>query len=122
MLRSILGPVFNMYLDQFLTYKMCYLFLFFWAETPNFIVFSAKMQKIKKHKKEKKTLSVNTIVLTALVKMSVFFCIFHFCCLCNSMFSEMFLKSFQKSKHNKIGKQEEQKTTTRKQDAKQKEL
>ena len=29
MLRNILGPVFNLYLDQFLTYKICYFFLFF---------------------------------------------------------------------------------------------
>ena len=35
------------------------------------------MQNLKKHKK-KKTLFVNTIVLTALVKVSVFFCIFDF--------------------------------------------
>ena len=55
MLRNILGPVFNLYLYQFLTYKFCYFFcLFFvWAETPIFIVFSAKMQNLKKHKKEK---------------------------------------------------------------------
>ena len=57
MLRNILGPVFNLYLDQFLAYKMCYLFCFvlflFLAETPIFIVFSAKMQNLKKHKKEK---------------------------------------------------------------------
>ena len=33
MLRNILGPVFNLYLDQFLTYKICY-FCFFFAETP----------------------------------------------------------------------------------------
>ena len=56
MLRNILGPVFNLYLDQFLTYKICYFlfFLFFGAETPIFIVFSAKMQNLKKHKKEKR--------------------------------------------------------------------
>ena len=58
MLRNILGPVFNLYLDQFLTYKICYFvcfFLFFFvAETPIFIVFSAKMQNLKKHKKEKR--------------------------------------------------------------------
>ena len=37
MLRNILGPVFNLYLDQFSTYKMCYIFVFFvlcLAETP----------------------------------------------------------------------------------------
>ena len=36
MLRSILGPVLNLYLDQFLTYKICYFLFFFcfvWSET-----------------------------------------------------------------------------------------
>ena len=69
MLRNMLGPVFNLYLDQFLTYKICY----FLAETPMFIVFSAKTAKFKETQKRKKTLFVNTIVLTALVKVSVFF-------------------------------------------------
>ena len=32
MLRNILGPIFNLYLDQFLTYKIC--FFVFLAETP----------------------------------------------------------------------------------------
>ena len=55
MLRNILGPVFNLYLDQFLTYKICYCFvlLFFWAETPIFIVFSAKNTKFKETQKRK---------------------------------------------------------------------
>ena len=67
MLRNMLGPVFNLYLDQCLT--SVFLFL---AETPNFIVFSAKHAKFKEAQKEQKTLCVNTAVLTALVKMSVF--------------------------------------------------
>ena len=66
MLRNILGPVFNLYLDQFLTYN------FFFAETPIFIVFQQKIQNLKKHKKRKNTLFVNTIVLTALVQVSFF--------------------------------------------------
>ena len=41
-----------------------------------FIVFQQKMQNLKKHKKRKKTLFVNTIVLIALVKVSVFFSAF----------------------------------------------
>ena len=49
MLRNIFGPIFNLDLDQFLTYV-------FFAETPIFILFSAKMQNLKKHKKDKKTL------------------------------------------------------------------
>ena len=68
------------------------------------------MQNWKKHKKETKTLFVNTTVLTAFVKMSVFFCIFHFCCFSNfHFFQRRFLAGFQKSKNNKIAKQEEQK-------------
>ena len=51
MLRNILGPVFNLYLDQFLTYKICY----FFAETPIVIVFSAKNAKNKETQKKKKT-------------------------------------------------------------------
>ena len=59
MLRNILGPVFNLYLDQFLTYKICYFFLFFclfffFAETPIFIVFSANNAKLKETQKKKK--------------------------------------------------------------------
>ena len=82
MLRNILGPIFNFNLDQFLTLELCYFLVFFCfggggggAEPPPppiFIVFSANMQNLKKHKKGKKTLFVNTTVLTALVKMSVF--------------------------------------------------
>ena len=76
MLRNILGPVFNLYLDQFLTFKIC---IFFWgggggAEAP--IVFQQKC-KIRETQKIK-ILFVNTFVLTVLVKMSVFFYIFHF--------------------------------------------
>ena len=68
------------------------------------------MQNWKKHKKETKTLFVNTTVLTAFVKMSVFLCIFHFCCFSNfHFFQRCFLTGFQKSKNNKIAKQEEQK-------------
>ena len=48
LLRNILGPVFNASLDQFLTLGFFFAFL---AETPIFIVFSAKMQNLKKHKK-----------------------------------------------------------------------
>ena len=41
MLRNMLGPIFNLYLDQFLTYTICY-FVFCW--NPYFIVFQQKMQ------------------------------------------------------------------------------
>ena len=73
MLRNMLGPVFNLYLDQFSTYKMCYVFFVFvfWLKPHFYSVFS-KNAKFKETQKEKKTLFVNTIVLIALVKMSVF--------------------------------------------------
>ena len=76
MLRNMLGPIFNFNLDQLLTLDFCY--FVFWAETPTFIVFSAKHAKLKETQKEKTTLFVNTPVLTVLVNMSVFFCIFSF--------------------------------------------
>ena len=98
------GPVFNASLDQFLKLGFfvffCVFFLFFLAEIPIFIVFSAKMQNLKKHKKEKHTLFVSTPVLTALVKMSVFFFL-HFSFLFFlqfPIFSEMFFDRFQKIK------------------------
>ena len=115
MLRNIIGPLFNFNLDHFLTLEFCYFFVFFcffvfWAETPIFIVFSAKMQNWKKHKKETKTLFVNTTVLTAFVKMSVFFLHFSFLLFFQfPFFQRCFLTGFQKSKNNKIAKQEEQK-------------
>ena len=51
MLRNILGPIFNLYLDQFLTHKFC---VFFWGWNPYFIVFQQNMQNLKKHQKRKK--------------------------------------------------------------------
>ena len=90
MLRNILGPVFNFNLDQFLTLEFCQFFcvflVFCWAETPIFIVFSAKNAKLKETQKRKKTLFVNTIVLTTLVKMSVFSAFLIFAVLGISMF------------------------------------
>ena len=67
MLCNILGPVFNTSLAQFLTQGFLFFCVFLWgggAETPIFIVFSARMQNLKKHKKEKRTLFVSTLVLT----------------------------------------------------------
>ena len=60
MLRNMLGSVFNFNLDQFLYLDLfCYFsFIFFvgggGADAPIFIVFSAKMQNLKKHTKEKR--------------------------------------------------------------------
>ena len=53
MLRNILGPVFNLYLDQFLTYKVVNYFCF-WGPKPLFVALSANMQNLKKHKNEKR--------------------------------------------------------------------
>ena len=60
LLRNILGPVFNASLDQFLTLGFVFFvscFLFFLAETPMFIVFSAKNAKFKETQKRKKDTS-----------------------------------------------------------------
>ena len=123
MLRNMLGPMFNLYLDQFLTYTICdFLFFPFWGGglKPLFLVFSAKHAKIKETQKRKKTLFVNTTVLIALVKMSFLFfsAFFIFAVFAISIFSEMFLTGFQKSKNNKIAKQEEQKQQQQQQENK----
>ena len=98
MLRNMLGPVFNLYLHQFLTYKICY---FCFLLKPLFISVFSKNAKFKET--QKKTLFVNTIVLTALVKMSVF-CIFSFL--------DVF-DWFTKNQKYKKPKQAKQKTRTK---------
>ena len=120
MLRNILGPVFNLYLDQFLTYKICYfsvffVFMFFFlAETPIFIVFSAKKYKFKETQKRKNTLFVNTIVLTALVQVSFFSAFFIFAVFFQfSVFFEDVFVWFPKIKKIKKPKQAKQKTRTK---------
>ena len=119
MLRNILGPVFNLYLDQFLTYKICFIFLLFFvffAKTPIFIVFSAKNTKFEETQKRKNTLFVNTIVLTALVQVSFFSAFFIFVVFSISVFFEdVFvwfpnIKKYKKtSKQNKKQEQKEDK-------------
>ena len=60
LLRNILGPAFNASLDQFLTLGFFVVFVFFCfccfflAETPIFIVFSAKNAKFQETQKRKK--------------------------------------------------------------------
>ena len=53
----------------------------FFAETPVFIVFSAKLQNLMKHKKETKTSTIceQTCANCSCQKVRLFFCIFHFC-------------------------------------------
>ena len=74
LLCNILGPVFNLYLDQFSTHTIWYLFCW------NHYIYSdfSKACKIQRHTKRKTALFLNTPVLIALVKMSVFFLHFHF--------------------------------------------
>ena len=96
--KLILGPVFNLV-------SICY-FGEGGAETPTFIVFSARNAKCREtQKREKTTLFVKTTVLTVLVKMSVFFFFFlHFSFLLFlqfPFFKEMFLIGFQKSNKTK---------------------
>ena len=52
MLHNILGPIFNLYLDQFLTYKICYFFGLFGLKTLFYSVFSKKCKKKKKNTKK----------------------------------------------------------------------
>ena len=119
MLRNILGPVFNLYLDQFLTYKICYFFcfflFFFWAETPIFIVFSAKNAKFKETQKRKKDTICEHNCANCSCQSVRFFCIFHFCCFFNfRFFLKMFLFGFPKSK-----KQKNQRKQNKKQEQKE---
>ena len=69
------------------------------------------MQNLKKHKKEKNTLFVNTIVLTALVKVSFFSAFFIFAVFFSiSVFLKMFFVWFLKiKKYKKKTKQAKQK-------------
>ena len=104
MLRNILGPIFNFYLDQFLTYKFVdFLFFFFFggAETPILIVFSAKNAKFKETQKNKKDTICEHNCANCSCQSALFFCIFHFCCFLNFRFLKMFLFGFPKSTHTK---------------------
>ena len=116
MLRNILGPVFNLYLDQFLTYKICYFFVFFvfvLAETPIFIVFSAKNTKFKETQKKKKHTICEHNCANCSCSSVLFFCIFHFCCFSISVFFEDVFVWFPKIKKYKKPKQAKQKTRTK---------
>ena len=99
---------------------LCFGFCFCWNHY--FIVFSAKLQNLKTHEKEKTTLFVNTPMLTALVKMSVFFASLILRGFGNFQFFErcFWLVAKMKKRNNKIPKQ---KTTKRRnEDVKQKEI
>ena len=70
LLLNILGPVSNTTLDQLLTPHFLFFCASFLAETPISIVFEQNC-KFERNTKQK-TLFVSILVLTALVKMSVF--------------------------------------------------
>ena len=99
MLCNILGPVFNFNLDQFLTLaRILFFFWFLGAETPISIVFSANMQNIKKHKKEKKknTICEHTCANCSCQNVRFFFLHFSFLMFLEfPCFSEIFLIGFQ---------------------------
>ena len=99
LLRNILGPVFNASLDQFLTLGFLFFFVFFsffffggggGAETPIFIVFSAKHAKFKETQKRKKDSICEHTCANCSCQNVLFFCIFHFFFFAISNFSEMF--------------------------------
>ena len=71
------------------------------------------MQNLKTHKKRKETLFVNTIVLTALVKVSVFSAFLIFAVFSISVFFEDVFVWFPKIKKYKKTKQAKQKTRTK---------
>ena len=119
MLRNILGPVFNLYLDQLLTYNICY-FLFFGRNPYVYSVFSknAKFKETQKSKKD--TICEHNCCWLFLSKCPCFFfCIFHFCCFWNFIFFRDVFDRIPKSKNNKIPKQHKN-NNNRKQDAKEK--
>ena len=118
MLRNILGPVFNLYLDQFLTYKICFFLFFVFGWNPYFIVFSAKIQNLKKHKKGKKhticehncaNCSCSSVLFSAFFIFAVFFQFpFFWRCFCLVSQNQKNTKKNQ-SKQNKKQEQKEDK-------------
>ena len=128
MLRNMLGPVFNLYLDQFLTYNVFFflLFCFLFGWTPICIVFSAKMQNLEKHKFDKKK-KKDTICEHNCANCScqnvrfVFF--LHFSVLLFLLFpflSEIVFDRFPKIQKYKSNKNKKKNNNTRTQDAKEK--
>ena len=123
LLRSILGPAFNLYLDQFLTHTQMYVYIYRYfviCWNPYSIVFSANNAKFWRHTKTKKKI-VNTLVVIAFVKMS-FFSIFHFWCFRISIFREMFLIGSQNSNNNKYQSNKTKKNNNKKRRHKTKEI
>ena len=110
MLRNIIGPLFNFNLAHFLTLEFCQFFcfffcFFFWAETPIFIVFSAKHAKLKETQKRNKDTICEHNCANSFCQNVLFLCIFHFCCFFQfPFFSEMFFDRFPKIKKQQNSK------------------
>ena len=107
LLRNILGPVFNASLDQFLTLGFLFFFVFFFffllAETPIFIVFSAKNAKFKETQKRKKDTICKHTCANCSCQNVLFLCIFHFWVFLQfPIFQRCFLIGSQNSKKYKI--------------------
>ena len=96
LLRNILGPVFNASLDQFLTLGFLFFFVFFCvfffflAETPIFIVFSAKHAKFKETQKRKKDSICEHTCANCSCQNALFCAFFIFGFFAISNFSDMF--------------------------------
>ena len=112
MLRNIVGPLFNFNLDHFLTLEFCcffLFFLFFFGWNPYFYsVFNKKCKIERNTKKKKNTICEHNCANSSCQNVRFFlFFFFIFAVFPISIFSEMFLTGFQKSKkNNKIAKQE----------------
>ena len=127
MLRNILGPVFNFNLDQFLTLEFCFFFVFccfFWGWNPYFYsVFSKKCKIARTQKTKKDTICEQNCANCSCQNVRFFLHFWFLLFLEFPCFSEMFFDWFPKIKKYQKTKQAKQKTTTtRKQDAKQKEM
>ena len=109
LLRNIIGPVFNASLDQFLTLGFLFFFVFFFffflAETPIFIVFSAKNAKFKETQKKKKDTICEHNCANCSCENVLFFVHFSFLLFFQyPFFLMMFLNGFPKSKNTKKNK------------------
>ena len=104
MLRNIIGPLFNFNLAHFLTLEFCYLFIFFLAETPIFIVFSAKNAKLKETQKRNKDTICEHNCANSFCQNVRFCAFFIFAVFPVSIFSEMFFDWFPKIKKQQNSK------------------
>ena len=116
MLGNILGPIFNLYLDQFLTYKICnfFVFLFFGCNPYLYSVFSKKAKFKETQERKNDTICEHNCANCSCQNVR-FFLHFSFLLFGNfHFFQRCFLMGFRKlkKKKNKIPKQQKQKTTT----------